>query len=321
MFEQNTQMGQPQFNQMNTRPLFGTPVPTANESVIENPQIEIGQREAVPMEQTVSNEAEVRSEETDVVHDDGKPKIDFAKLGIDKEELERTSIKGAEVIRRQYFSHQRDCMVTIRPNGIQFNNACINRFVDTNFILPLIIRDKKQLIIMAAEEDDLESQRWCNEKAGKRVSRKLTGRPVSDRLYSMMGWSKGWYYQIIGSLCIDEDDENNLIMVFNLESFEKKPMAKKTRRNHGVDDDTELSEEEILELKELEAQREAEKAARKAAKEAGEPMPVKKANENFPDDWDKDSFGTSYAEYQPRERLPLLKDAIQSGEVEVLSNK
>ena len=321
MFELNTQMGQPQFNQMNNRSLFDTPVSSAYNPAGSISQVEPEQKDNLSMEQTVSIEADVRSEKPDVVHDDGKPKIDLAKLGIDKEELEKTSIKGAEVIRRQYFSHQRDCMVTIRPNGIQFNNACINRFIDTNYILPLIIRDKKQLIIMSAEEDDLESQRWCNEKAGKRVSRKLTGRPVSDRIYSMMGWSKGWYYQIIGSLCLDEDDENNLIMVFNLATFEKKPMAKKTRRNHGVDDATELTEEEILELKELEAQREAEKAARKAAKEAGEPMPVKKANENFPDDWDKDSFGTSYAEYQPRERLPLLKDAIQSGEVEVLSNK
>ena len=74
-------------------------------------------------------------------------------------------------------------------------------------------------------------------------------------------------------------------------------------------------------MKELEAQREAEKAARKAAKEAGEPMPVKKANENFPDDWDKDSFGINYADYRPREILPLLKDAIRSGEAEVLTVK
>jgi len=52
-----------------------------------------------------------------------------ALLGVSEEELPRISLKGSEIVRRQFLSHMKENIVTLRPDGIQFNNSCITRMV------------------------------------------------------------------------------------------------------------------------------------------------------------------------------------------------
>ena len=49
-----------------------------------------------------------------------KRRIDELLLGVPKDELKRVSLNGAEIVRRQYLSHIKEAMVTIRPDGCKF---------------------------------------------------------------------------------------------------------------------------------------------------------------------------------------------------------
>ena len=50
--------------------------------------------------------------------------IDEQLLGMKKEDMERVDLARCEVVRRQYLAHTRDNVLTIKPDGIQFNNTC-----------------------------------------------------------------------------------------------------------------------------------------------------------------------------------------------------
>ncbi|NCB28133.1 MAG: hypothetical protein EOM62_22190, partial [Bacteroidia bacterium] len=60
--------------------------------------------------------------------------LDTLELEIPKEELPRVSLEGCEIVRRQFLSHLKENILTIRPDGIQFNNACITRMPDVRYI-------------------------------------------------------------------------------------------------------------------------------------------------------------------------------------------
>lgn len=57
------------------------------------------------------------------------------------------NISQMEVVRRQYLSHIKDNSVTIRPDGIQFNTACIVRMEDVVHIQMIIGRQQRWLVI------------------------------------------------------------------------------------------------------------------------------------------------------------------------------
>lgn len=229
-------------------------------------------------------------------------------LGVSKDELPRVSISGSEVVRRQYLSHMKDIIVTIRPDGIQFNNSCIMKMEDTVYILILIDRSKHWLIVRACEENDKDGQRWCNVKDDVRKSRKITGRDFATRVYRMMGWNKGYYYRICGAPALRIDNEDELIMVFELDETEMYPMSAKARQSAGVEDE-EIGETELKRLAEVEAMREAEKTERTAAAARGEKPKKVKKNSRFPETWTEDSFGTPIEDYSSRVVVPhLTKD-------------
>ena len=93
-----------------------------------------------------------------------KRRIDELLLGVPKDELKRVSLNGAEIVRRQYLSHIKEAMVTIRPDGVIFNNSCISKMLDTYYIHFFFVIKQKLLIILVCEEDDKDGLRWCNVK-------------------------------------------------------------------------------------------------------------------------------------------------------------
>lgn len=192
------------------------------------------------------------------------------------ETLRRVNISQMEVVRRQYLSHIKDNSVTIRPDGIQFNTACIVRMEDVVHIQMIIGRQQRWLVIRGCSEDDRDSQRWCIVKPEGRKPRKITGKDFSIRMYRMMGWNRGYYYRCLGSFAVREDKEDELLLVFELDESEKYPLTFKGRLSAGVEDD-EVGAEELERLDAYEAAKAAEKAAREEAKKEGrKPKPGKK---------------------------------------------
>lgn len=227
------------------------------------------------------------------MENENKKEINTMLLGMTKEELPRVSLEGSEVVRRQYLSHIKEAILTIRPDGVQFNNSCIAMMEDVVYIQFLVNRQDHRIIIRASVENDRDSQRWCNVKDGQRKSRKITGKEFAIRVYRMMGWSRGYYYKICGTPALQENDEDELLLVFELDECECYTMTAKGRKAAGVTD-----EELGAELKKIQ-----EEETRKAA-EAGTASDEKpkrpKRTSKFPDSWDSDSFGVPVEEHKNR---------------------
>lgn len=241
--------------------------------------------------------------ETMIPEREMKKKVNTQLLGMTEEEIPRISLKGAEVVRRQYLSHIKEAIVTIRPDGIQFNNSCIAKMEDVYYILMLIQRKQKRLIIKACEQGDMESQRWCAVKNGERKSRKITGRDYCSRIYDVMGWNKGFNYKVCGTPALQVDVEDELLMVFDLEEAERYLLSAKARKDFGVTE-KDLGEE-LENVRRADAEQEAENQA--AKKEGRTAKRIRRKGE-FPKHWDTKSFGTPIENYQKRVVLPRVED-------------
>jgi hypothetical protein len=197
-------------------------------------------------------------------------------------------------------------VVTIRPDGIQFNQSCIAKMEGVVHILIMIHRQQRRLIVRACDENDRDGQRWCALKDGARKSRMITGGDFATRAYRMMGWSKGYYAKICGTPALQMDNEDELLMVFELDEAEMYPMTARSRQAAGVEDE-EIGAEALKDLAEAEARREQEKAERRAAAERGEKPKKGKRKSRFPDAWTADSFGTPVEQYIGRPVIERLK--------------
>lgn len=240
--------------------------------------------------------------------------IDEKAVGMDKTELDKVPLDHFEIVRRQYLSHIKDNLLTIKPDGIQFNNACIARMVGVCYIYILIDRTKKRLLITACHEDDRDGQQWCNVKDGVRKSRKLRGRPLGDMLYDMMGWCKGYAYRVCGSPALAADDENRLVMVFELNEAVELPMTRKQRATVGVEPE-DLTKEQEEKLDSIETER-------NSAKESGRKATYSRLGVRYPEQWDNDAFGVTAAEHVARPELPTwdnTKDSVISNDLFSLS--
>ena len=64
------------------------------------------------------------------------------------------SYENFRVIRKELFAHLRDPALTIRPDSITFNTACINKLEDVSHIKIYIDHNAKQLAIKDCDPDD-----------------------------------------------------------------------------------------------------------------------------------------------------------------------
>ena len=247
--------------------------------------------------------------------------LDTLQLEVPKEEMPRVSLEGCEIVRRQFLSHLKENILTIRPDGIQFNNACITRMPDVRYVYLIIDRSKRWFIISSCDEDDKDGQRWCTLKHGERKSRKIQGKPFCDRIYTMMGWNKGYGYKICGTLALQVEDEDRLLMVFELDEAEAHAMSSKARSYAGVED-AEVGPEELARLDELEKQRQAEREERAVAKASGERI-VRRYNKGvtLPDQWGTETFGVPFEEHKAKADIPQLPARGDSGDLFIVSDK
>jgi len=247
--------------------------------------------------------------------------LDTLQLEIPTEEMKRVSLEGCEIVRRQFLSHLKENILTIRPDGIQFNNACITRMTDVRYIYLIIDRSKRWFIISACDVDDKDGQRWCTVKNGERKSRKIQGKLFCDRIYSMMDWNKGYYYKICGTPALQIENDDKLLLVFELDEGEAHAMSSKARAYAGVED-IEVGAEELARLDELEKKRQAEREERIAAKEAGKKI-IRRYRKRpvLPQQWEPDTFGVPFEEHKAKAEVPHLPSEGDSDDLFIVSDK
>ena len=138
------------------------------------------------------------------------------------------SYENFRVIRKELFAHLRDPALTIRPDSITFNTACINKLEDVSHIKIYIDHNAKQLAIKDCDPDDKNAIRWCTvKKDGARKSRNVVGREFSKMIYDLMGWDTTKRYKIIGFL-IEVDGEK--VFLFDMTMTENFDATRKRKK-------------------------------------------------------------------------------------------
>lgn len=135
------------------------------------------------------------------------------------------SFDGYRVILKELFAHRRDPMLTIRPDSITFNQACINSFIGVLFIKLHINEAKRHLAITECSPYDKNALKWCRFKNGKRISRRISGTEFSSNLYKFMDWSSSNRYKIMGFQFLDRD--GTPVYFFDLNVRDEEDVEKK----------------------------------------------------------------------------------------------
>ena len=152
-----------------------------------------------------------------------------------------------EVTRLEVFAHTRAAQITIRPEGISFNQACINSFEDTTHIQILVSQDQKRIAIRKSEEGDKDAIRWCTAKSKTKL---ITGRKFSEMVYELMGWDAGSRYKAVGYKISYQGEE---LFVFELSEAEMYKLPPKRTKEEKEQMEKAMTPEQIAAQKKEEA--------------------------------------------------------------------
>jgi len=166
-----------------------------------------------------------------------KPYMNMEYLNMSRDDIREVDANEAEVVSRQLLSRMREITMTVRPDSMSFNNTCITAFENVVYVHFLMDKKKKLLYVKPVEQYDKDAQRWCVIKNGARKSRKITGKPYADRVYRLMGWSKGYYYRVTGAPAVQIGQEDEYLMVFELSEYDELLLTEKARHSAGVEDE------------------------------------------------------------------------------------
>lgn len=230
--------------------------------------------------------------------------FDIEMLGITPDQIKEVDSSEAEIVSRVLMSRIKDITATIRPDGITFNATCIRSMIGVIHVQMYIDRKQHRLYVQPAQEYDKDSKRWCNEKDGKRTSRKITGRPFGNRIYKMMGWSKGYSYRVVGYPAIEAGTDDEYLLYFDLDEFDQNLLTERGLEAAGVDDSDlgENAEKIRAEMAEEKAQKEK---AREEAKTSGRRKRSRKKTKYF-DAVENGAFGVKKKDHVDRIELPPL---------------
>ena len=127
------------------------------------------------------------------------------------------SFDGYQVVRREFFSHKFDPTLTIRNNGIVFNNACISKLDEVVYVQVLINPDTGKLVVRPCDEGERDAVRWCIARDDKRKSRQISCSMFTAKLYDLMGWKTLYRYKMQGTRISYQGEQ---LYVFDLTSTE-----------------------------------------------------------------------------------------------------
>ena len=124
---------------------------------------------------------------------------------------------GYQVVRREFLSHKFDPTLTIRSNGIVFNNACISKMDEVVYVQVLINPDTGKLVVRPCDEGARDAVRWCIARDDKRKSRQISCSMFTAKLYDLMGWETLYRYKMQGTRISYQGEQ---LYVFDLTSTE-----------------------------------------------------------------------------------------------------
>ena len=231
-------------------------------------------------------------------------KFDTQMLGITEDQIVEVDASEAEVVSRVLTPRVKDIVVTFRPDGITFNTTCVRSMKDVVFIQMYIDRKKQKMYVSPSMEYEKNSKQWCTVKNGSRLSRKITGRGFGNLVYNVMDWSKGYSYRVIGYPARQQGTEDEYMLVFDLDVYNRSLLTEKGLSAAGVEDKDLGEDAERIHADIAEAQAQKEKA-REEAKATGKKRGRRKKVEYY-DEVANGAFGPKKKDYNPRVEVPTL---------------
>ena len=218
------------------------------------------------------------------------------KYEIDEEGTPVVDFSGGQVVRNDLFSQNQPYDITIYPDGIRFSTGCVRAWQDISHVSIVVLDEIKVMVLRMSDEEEYDSQRWVNIRDGKRYGRKITARGLSEEIYNLMNWSRGYYYKINGRLGKNKNDLGEKIWVFDFDKSRMFPMTEKARIKAGVRNE-DLEKNDIERLDTIEKEKEEEKIYREKMKEEGKDPGPLKAYVFYPDKWGQYTFGLPVSEH------------------------
>lgn len=147
---------------------------------------------------------------------------------IENEEADTiVDLAGYQVTRAELFSHTREPSITIWPNRVRFNMACLKRFPGVTHIQILIHPELRRLIIRPCLPDAPDSLRWAKGGGEKELSnRNMLCRIFAAKVFDLMEWDLEYRYKILGKPAVYQEE---MLFLFKLTDFELFVGGKKRR--------------------------------------------------------------------------------------------
>ena len=108
--------------------------------------------------------------------------------------------EGYQVVRREFFAHQREPSVTFNNCRFYVNTACLNKFPGTDYVQVLVNRNTKIMALRPCGENARDSFAWSYVSKGKRKPRQTTCKLFFAKIVSLMEWNPDHRYKLMGKL-------------------------------------------------------------------------------------------------------------------------
>ena len=136
-------------------------------------------------------------------------------------------LDGYQVTRAELFSHTYEPAITIWPNRIKFNMACLRRFPGLTHIQILIHPEQRRLIVRPCLPDAPDSLRWAKGGGEKELTnRDILCRIFAAKVFDLMQWNFEYRYKMLGRPAVYQEE---VLFLFKLTDFELFVGGKKRR--------------------------------------------------------------------------------------------
>ena len=127
------------------------------------------------------------------------------------------SYTGYQVVRGEFFSHMNEPCMSFSDGKITFNTACLRKAPDVDYVLALVNKEEKKLVIRPSHEDVKDSFPW---RSASSKAKQITCRIFSAMVTSLMNWDPSCRYKMIGKMIRSKGE---LLFVFDLTCAEMFP--------------------------------------------------------------------------------------------------
>ncbi len=127
-------------------------------------------------------------------------------------------INDFQVVRREFFAHQREPAITFNECKFGVNAACLSKFPDYQYAQVLVNPTKHILALRPCTEIGRDSYQWCGiNSKGKRNAKAITCKLFFAKIMNLMGWNPKYRYKILGKLI---HAKGEYMLAFDLTSTE-----------------------------------------------------------------------------------------------------